>query len=159
MADGWTVAGKVRGGGGVNMHYAFRKASLWLKTVRLFVHSRCTERRLMDASSPFGVSLLWDSTWGQRSCFHSVFIKKWAFSFWEHTHTSSNMSLLPHFFRFLPSASMHPYLDTNEHAPICCAGISQSGPLSLAIRALITEMLGSELFLSGKRRRKKVRNK
>lgn len=39
------------------------------------------------------------------------------------TRPGSDLSFLPHVFTFAPSASVQPYLDTNENAPIFCAGI------------------------------------
>lgn len=66
---------------------------------------------------------------------HSLVCIAWAstnelFSFrdvhMEHTQAQICRSYL--ISRFLPSASMQPYLDTNEHVPIFCAGISRSAP-------------------------------
>lgn len=79
---------------------------------------------------------------GRFSCFHCVGVEKMSpFSFWdvrvEHTQAEICHSYL--IFRYSLSASMQPYLETNEHGPIFCTGISQSRLLSLVIEAMITD--------------------
>lgn len=75
------------------------------------------------------------------------------------THTQAQICCSYLIFRFLPSASVQPYLDTTGHTLIFCAGISQHSPLSLLIEAMIADTTGSGVHLSGKRKRKNKRNK
>lgn len=120
MGDELTVAGKVRGRGWICMRFSpgqARKisvrASLWVFVQQ--VQRAKTQRRLYTVRSVMATRPP-PEVRGPFCCFHSV----GEFSFRdEHTHTREHKSVaLTSFFRFLPVASMQPYLDTSEHAPI-----------------------------------------
>ena len=80
-------------------------------------------------------------------CFQTT-KQRFPFSTWS-TNTCRSYLI----FSFLPIAHMQPYLDTKEHAPIFCAGISRSG----AFISVNPSCDNSNSIFQGRERRKKAR--
>lgn len=160
MGDELTVAGKVRGRGWICMRFSpgqARKmsvrASLWVFVQQ--VQRAKTQRRLYTVRSVMATRPP-PEVRGPFCCFHSV----GEFSFRDehtHTHASTNLSLLPHFFAScqLPACS-HIWTQANMLPFFLCRNFFPS-PIWPLISADRTDPLSSEV--QGKiERKEEVRN-